>query len=334
MAAARAASAKSFSGAGKSAGPARIRLLYGNREAELQEARLRIVREVIPSDDDRRDNVVEIQPPANRPLALAQVQSQILAELGQQSLFGDLQRVVVVYQLQEFFSSAGASKAKEKAGAGTAAPKKASKKPSAADAVATFFDHVDGIVAVTGNTLLFVVVEDQAKMKLVNERSPMFAAVSERGRVDRFASKPYRFELTEALLNRSLPQAIEVVSAWRQDDGRQAAGAIFRALNEDIQCLVQAAIYDRERHKMEDDPAWKETLFPSSLRPSLLTIHEFRRGRYMQAVRMYPSMELLLDALRSLLEIQRALFPTGDELYVKDADYLIDLLLAKLLGTR
>jgi hypothetical protein len=49
--------------------PPRFYVLYGNREAEINEAKLEIARRLIPNEADRRENIVEIAPPATAPLS-------------------------------------------------------------------------------------------------------------------------------------------------------------------------------------------------------------------------------------------------------------------------
>jgi len=356
--------------------PARLALMYGNREAKINEAKLEFARTLIPNDEERRENVVEIAPSGNNPLTLRQALPQFVAELAQESLFGDTCRVVIVHQLQEFFAagraggggSAGAkrtaSRAKTASAPAKSAKASARKRASAstppadgsdgeeqpdgaeaggsgeaaggvkggsADPVATLFRGLDDLLKSTPNAALFVAIEDEAKNRRVNEASALFMGLSQRGAVRKFASKAHRFELTDAILSRSLPAAMQVIAEWRKDESR-AAASIFRVLSDDVSCLIQAAIYTRESAALRSDPTLEMLLFPGALRPNLLTLHDFRKRNYLNAIRNYPSMEPLLEAMRGLLEIQKALYPVGDELYIPEVDYLIDIWLARLLS--
>jgi len=318
--------------------PARLYLYYGNKEAEINEAKLALERELIPNDEERRENVVDILPPTNQPLTLKSAYPQIAAELGQESLFGDSCRIVVVNQLQDLFGAWGGRGRRTKtAKASKATKEKASKssktkvaKPDA-DPMEVFLQSLSSLLESTRNAVLFLAVEDDAKNRRVNDKSPLFQGLSALGQVRNFAAKSYRFELSDAVVARSLPDAMRVITTWRRED-RRAAIPVFRTLLDDVHLLIQAAILQRETPKITTDPAHGDLLFPPELRPNLQTIHEFRKRKYMSGVHSYPSIPDLLEALRGLLDIQKALYPTGDELYVPDVDYLIDVWLAKLLG--
>jgi hypothetical protein len=182
----------------------------------------------------------------------------------------------------------------------------------------------------TPNALILLAVEDDAKNRRVNDKSPLFQALSDLGAVRQFSAKSYRFELSDAIVARSLPMAMEVVTAWRREDSR-AAIPIFRTLLDDVRLLIQAFIHQRESRRITREADYATLLFPPDLRPNLQTIHDFRRRKYLSGIHAY-ALPPLLEALEGLLEIQKALYPTGDELYVPDVDYLTDVWLAKLLS--
>jgi hypothetical protein len=272
------------------------------------------------------------------------VYSDVVAELGQSSLFGETCRLVIVRQLQEFFHEGrgGAKGGRGRKGGGKKSAKSA-KSPGArrlsgragnhGGPVEAFLLSTGELLATTKNALILIAVEDDAKNRRVNDKGSFFEAVSKKGKatVLRFTSKAFRFELSDALLSRSLSGAVAALAAWRRED-RAAAPAIFRVLTEDLQGLIQALIYVRDRDRIEGDPVWRERLFPPELRPNLLTLHDFRRQKYLNATRNYPTFGPLLEALHGLVAIQRALYPTGDELYVPDVNYLIDVWVARLLS--
>lgn len=338
-----------------------LHLLYGNKEAEINEAKLELCRRLIPDPDSRRENVVEISPPTNYPLTCKSAFPQIAAELGQTSLFGDSCRVIVVNQLQELFGSWGGSRGKKAAApkapktskATAKTPAKTTRKKTAAggesgasgaessattkstatesEILQSFLDGLRNLLESTSNAIVFIAVEDDSKMRRVNDKSPLFEGLAALGTVRNFSAKSYRFELTDAIVSRSLPMAMQIVTTWRRED-RRAAVPIFRGLLDDVHLLIQASILQREGAAVAADPEYGDLLFPADLKPNLQTVHSFRRGKYLGGVMNYPSVPHLLEALRGLLEIQNALYPTGDELYVPDVDYLIDVWLAKLLG--
>lgn len=308
----------------------RMVLIYGNRESAINEAKLDLLRLWIPLDEERRENVAEILPPTNRSLVLQAAIPQLAAELGQQSLFGDSMRIVVVYQLHEFFSRPTGGRGKTAAKASAAKTAKTDKPEATPEFL---LDKINELVRDTGNAIVFIAVEDEAKFHLVNEKSPFFQAVLRHGVVRKFAAKSMRFELSDAIVARSLPEAMRIVTAWRLED-KQAAPAIFRTLLDDVHCLLQALILERQGEAINRDPAQLDLFFPPELKPHLPTLHDFRKRKYILGLRNYPDVRALLEALRGLLDIQKALYPTGEELYIPDVNYLTDIWLARLLGSR
>ena len=304
-------------------------IYHGNQEAEIYNAKLSLLKTLIPDSEERRQNTTEILPPHNRPLTLKDAYSSILTELGQQSLFGDARQVVVTYQLQELFKSWGGRTSRRST---KALKTKKGRSDPKQDRLESFLEALKERLETTQNAILFIAVEDDSKNRRVDEKGSFFRRLASLGEARKFASKAFRFELTDAVLARSVPRAMEVVKKWRAEDSR-AAGAIYRVLLDDVHCLIQAAIFQRESSKTSADPTYQRLLFPSDLKPNLLTLHEFRQKKYRNAVIHYTDMNHLMLALEGLLEIQRALFPKGDETYIPDVNYLIDIFIARFLAS-
>ena len=109
--------------------------------------------------------------------------------------------------------------------------------------------------------------------------------------------------------------------------GGNAPFRVVSTLNGILQPLLQARLQIEARGRGDAS----QNLFPKDMRPGLGSIPDFKRPKF-EALARSVDLDRLHRAIGELNDLQRAFFPTGDELVVPDAGEMAERLLIGLLA--
>jgi hypothetical protein len=290
-------------------------LLYGNDEVRISDARLALVQQHL-APEDRDANLSEIRPPGSHPLRLEKAFSSITGELGMLGLLPDVPRVLVVYDLSDFFD-----------GAGRKAPPP--RKEPKGDIVGAFAAFVEKVLPQTPNVGIFVCVEDEEKSRQVNESGPLYELIRRHGDTRAFRERPIARDFEDAFWKGDLHATLEVLQRWRERIGSDSGARLklYRSVYQAIDLLVQARCSQIARER--ELPA--EVQPPAAAWPSIAKMPDFRR-RQAHALAGRLSMADLQRAVAAMNRIQLQMYPTGEEPYVPDWERTMELALADLFG--
>jgi hypothetical protein len=301
--------------------PIAVHLVHGNDEARVNEARFALIRRHLPNGEEDGE-VVDLRGPGNQPLQLDRCAGQIIEELGTMSLVPDQKRIVVVWELMDFRSGKEGSLREEKA---KKSAKKAAKKGAATRDPATMLeDYIRESGGDSENALIFVFNEDDDR-KRVSKTSSAFQLVQRLGNVQEFSEKRVDWALEDALFARRADESIRLVREWEERGGN--AFRILTTLNGFVQLLLQARL---EMEAVREGRQARGAFAAEGLRPSLATVPDFKARKFRQMAGDM-SMEKLRECLGMLNQVQKAMFPTGEELVVPDAGELTEVLLIRLV---
>ncbi len=292
-----------------------IYLLHGDNEARINDGKLALISKHL-SPELRSHNYNEFSPTAPRwAVSLASILADLISELSMPSLLPDAKRVVVVYNLSELYQKA------RKRTNSTNDKKKNTSMQYLLDFLAGSFQHVP-------NVLILVAVEDQAKRRSLNKKSPLYALVKKNGIVQEMSDKPLAYRLTDALLTQNTSQCIKVFRQWFTSH-EKARQSIFRTVLNNIHLLLQAKILNVKQTALATDKQLKKTLFPKEFQGNILHQHAYRRKKFQDAASLYSTTQLTY-ALKYLVRLNTALYPVQQDRYVPDVQVMFELFFLRL----
>ncbi|MBN1516360.1 hypothetical protein JXA32_07305 [Candidatus Sumerlaeota bacterium] len=283
-----------------------VYLVHGEDEVRVRRQVNEIVNRNLPVEF-QAENLSEIEPPANRPLELASCGGELIAELGQLSMFEDAKRVVVVYNLYELY----------------AAGRDGKKNKDELTAEQRLIRYLDRDLAETPNVVIFVLFEEYGKRQ-IRTAGALYKFIKQKGHVITFkAEKNLSFVLSDAIMARNVDGAL---NCFREMVGsQQDIFRIFPHLIKHVRFLIQARL-------LQSNPEAAEHL-PDVKGVGVLREHPFVREKYAQGARRY-TMQELNRALQQLLEINKTLYPIGSDVYVPDIKLQIEMFLIELCGRK
>lgn len=290
-----------------------IHLIHGNDDEKVNAARYELTRGLLPGGEEDGE-VVDLRGPGNSPLTLDRCLGDIVQELGTVSLIPGMKRVVVVWDLGDFRSAREGS------------VREARKATAKVDPVARLRDYLTEILPSSDNTLVFIFNEDDDR-KQVAKSSALYQFVQECGTVREFSEKRIDWAFEDAVFGGRSTEAVRLLREWLDRSGSNTF-RVVTTLNGIVQLLVQARLEIDARQAGVNAAA----LITKDLRPSLATVPEFK-ARKVRSLAARLDEERLRRALRRLNDVQKAFFPTGEELVVHDATELAECLLVDLLAT-
>jgi hypothetical protein len=177
----------------------------------------------------------------------------------------------------------------------------------------------------TGHHVILLAFEDESSQREVDQRCPLYQAVQKVGLTRGFSDTKAFFRIEDAIVSRRPAECIQAVrDLWKPGKGDMAAyGAVVRCLR----YLLQANIA-RER-KLGQDAIALATFFPGDARLNLFTAHPNVRRKY-EARGLYRTADLL-KAYAGTLDVYRALRPRQGDIYVPDAQGLLEQTLLELM---
>ncbi|MFH0795191.1 MAG: hypothetical protein V2A74_14300, partial [bacterium] len=260
-----------------------------------------------------------------RSQSLRNLLPELVNECSTVSFFPGSRRVIVVENLSELFNprrSRSKRKAKSTGGEATAS------RPPAETAESAFARFVTRTLPETNAVLIFLAFEDEVRGKTVDEKSDLYALFRSEGTIHRFKENPILFRFTDALLARDSVGALDCFRAWYK--AGETANQIFAACLKTVRLLLQARIVQARGEAVGSETLDRE-YFPEDRSQNLFQVHEFVRKKHLKAARLFSTAELQ-KALEQLLELNRTMYPSGEDLYVADLQsqfeiFLIDFLL-------
>ncbi|HOR28876.1 MAG: hypothetical protein BWZ08_02340 [candidate division BRC1 bacterium ADurb.BinA292] len=293
-----------------------VYLFYGNQVDAVLRARDQVLDAVLPAEL-RAENLTEYFPSgAGDTVRFGELLDEIAGDMAMLSFIPEAPKCVVVTNPAELFSGAARGRAR-----------KTDKPDSAERALEHAVRWIERDLPQTGHTLMFIALEDEAAAREVNERSPLFQAISHNGVARRFSEKKAFFRIEEAILSRNANDLIQATrDLWKPGKGDQAVyGGVVRTLR----YLIQANVA-RER-KLADTPAELALLFPDEAQRNLFKANPSVTRKYLGRA-VYRTAHLL-EAYQGMLDVYRALRPRPDDLYVADAQGLMEQVLVRLLNS-
>lgn len=295
-------------------------LIYGNNETEVSNARFDLVNELL-TPEERDAGLTEVRGPGNQPLTLDRAMSEIMEELGTTSFISGSRRVVVVYDLKEFFSA-------KRGGRKKTAKKPATKKTASRTGV--FTDWLRDVLPATENIAIFVCTENDEKSRTVNMNSELMEFFRQHGKVIECREKPMNFEFEDLLLSQNGPAALITLRDWMRRTGNDSSGRlrIYTTVANVVELALQA------RADMEA----KEKGIPSSHTsvqgfPSIVKIPGWKAEK-VRRFASHLSPERLHRAITHLNKLQRIMYPSGDENYIPNWEDYLEMIVMELTLVR
>lgn len=298
-----------------------IYLIHGNNEAEVSNARYELVSSLL-TPEERDSGLTEITGPGNQPLTLNRAFSEIVGELGTSSFIAGSKRVVVVYDLKEFYGSSGGSKKPVK--------ETAAKKP-AASPVEPLIKWLTEVLPTTENIVVFVCQENDEKQKLVSPHAELYRFCKSKGVVVEKRDKPLQFEFENHLMSGNTVAAISLYRDWLKRSGGDggARSKMFSTLANFVELLLQARVL--HDGKAEGIPAAQIAV--QSGFPSLGSVPDWKAKKIEQYAARFP-LPVLRDLVAGVNRLQAIMYPTGDEDYVPNWEDYFETLIVMVTQAR
>ena len=285
-------------------------LLYGDDEAAINETKLKILKGLMPSEL-RAQNMTEFEPPGNRfTLSLKRVLPPLVAELSTRSMFGDVIRIAVVYNLDGFYKAeSGGGKGEE-------------------SFLGHFLDFLKNQFSASSNVLIFICTEKPDKGRWIDSRSPLLMYLKEAGTTRAFRSQ-LRQNFIDAVLARDTVRSIGEMRKWWERT--KSPSPIFSALLYAIELLLQAKLVTERRRYGLAEKDLKEKFLKRGMSVSIYREFPSRQQIIMECAAYY-SLKELVDAMEELLEVGVWVFPRQSDKYVPDIKLLIEKFLIEFTG--
>lgn len=300
-----------------------VYLIHGNNEAEVGNARFELVSGLL-TPEERDSGLTEITGPGNQPLTLNRAFSEIVGELGTSSFIAGSKRVVVVYDLKEFYNTPGGG------GAAKKGAKESTKKP-AASPVEPFLRWLTDVLPTTENVVVFVCQENDEKQRVVSPHAELYRFCKSKGVVVEKRDKPMQFEFDNHLLSGNMVAALTTFREWVRRSGGDggARSKMFSTLSGFVELLLQARALQEAR--TQGVPATQIAVQAGF--PSLGSVPDWKAKKIHQIAERTP-MDRLLELVRGVNRLQAIMYPTGDEDYVPNWEEAYELLIVQITQTR
>jgi len=269
--------------------------------------------------EERDSGLSEIRSAGNAAISLATHSGEIFSELGTTSFIAGARRVVVVYDLKDFYDP--------KPGRGKEPAKKA--KAPASDPFPYFADWMRNILPTTENVVIFVCNEADEKGRKLDENSPIAKLCGSLGTVIVKRDKPLQYEFEDAVLAGNARRALTLLAEWIDRGGSDptARGRIFSTLSNLTEVAMECRCHEEARR---NNIAIAQVSVPD-IYPSFAKVaaQGFKTKKYQNlAARL--SMEDLPDLAQTLAKLQASMWPTGEERVVRDWQTEAEMIVMRL----
>ena len=300
-----------------------VYFFYGNEEDKLNRARTELVDFFLPREE-REENYSEFSPPSHmKRLQLSSVMPQLLAELGTISFFPDSRRVVVVYNLDELYLR------KKKKTRGKSASGQKGKVPHEA----YFIKYLEDQLPQTNNVLILVNLEDYEENRRVGEKSNLVKAIAKLGHLEKYYSRPLKWDLEDAIREKNFNKTMEVMRSWFQKDPESASRGLFYTILKQIVLMLQAKVILKKKSAFSLDNELSSILFPPDITYNFQDQHSFLQKKLKTAQKRYSTADLT-RALQKLLEINTYLYPQTTDVFVPDFQIMMEQFLVEWMATK
>jgi hypothetical protein len=297
-----------------------VYLFYGSHADAILKARDSVLNATL-DPATRNENLTEYYPTAiSDTLKLADCFGEIAGDLATMSFMPDAAKVVVVTNPVELFGESRRAAAKKKPGKTSAGAK------SGGQPLDGICDWIERVLPETGHVLMLLAFEDESSAREVDTKGALILSVQKVGYAKGYAdSQKAFFRIEEAIAQKNLDPALNAVrDLWKPGKGDMS---VYNSVQRCLRYLLQANIA-RERKALRD-PTAQALYFPADPKANLFKAHEAVRKKYLNAP-IYRTPDLL-EAYRQLLDVYRAMRPRPDDLYVPDAQGLLEQMLVRLL---
>ena len=305
-----------------------VYLIHGSDPVEIQGERLRILDQLLPSDQ-RDENLTEFDPSGNRPLTLSALLPNLISELGTVSFFAGATRVAVVNDLSDFWTGTKPKKASKSKSASKAKAAKTKKK--SVEPLSRLIKYFETDFESTGNALIFTVFEDPDKRRAVDKRKKIVQWIKTNGHLISFESQPLVFQLGDAIVEQDLTKSLglfrQAYRKGRPDQAMSVHGAILRQ----VRFLLQAKV-ERAAERQHSPTVIAGEFLPANPKMNIARMHSFPQRKYRQAASRFNAKDLT-QAISDLYEANKHIIPTGSDPYVADAGYLMEQVLIRLCSS-
>ena len=283
-------------------------LIYGNQAEAVLRARDEVLAGLMDKDS-RDENLTEHYPTKGETIAMAGLLDEIAGDLATVSFIPGASKCIIVNNPAELFGATGARTGAKKGG-----------KRSGEEVIAAWIEKQ---LPQTGHHLMLLAIEDESASREVNERSPIYQAIQKIGFTRRFSDTKAFFRIEDALVARDASGLLRSTrDLWKSGKGDMSVyGAVVRSLR----YLIQSNIA-RERGLSANSGA---NLFPADPKRNLLRASPNVQRKYMNGG-VYRTGDLV-TAYEGLLNVYRALRPRPGDVYVPDAQGLLEETLLRLL---
>lgn len=303
-----------------------VYLIHGTDEVKVHKERARLTAEFVPAEH-RAENLTEIEPPTNRPLALRQIAADLMAELATPPFFPETRRVVVVEQLAELLGSPG-SDAEPDTGPGNRKNKK--KTANDSDPMKAFCHFLEHDLPQTNNILILSAIEEPDKRRRIRTNSPLYLAIKSLGRVIQFNQSPVIFRFLDAFSNRDLSGALRSLPELLTEE--EGVGSVYRMLIRQVRFLIQAKLLERSGGLKGEAEQFAEKYFPPEKGLNIMMEHPFASDKTRRAAGRWSLAEL--NTMLSRLEgLTKVIYPSSSDIYVPDAEVELEHFVLDACGT-
>lgn len=305
-----------------------VYLIYGTDSARIRQECTRLVGTLLPAEH-RAENLTEIEPPVNRPLALRQILADLTSELATPSFFPGIRRIVIVEQLADLLGGSATAEGGEEGS--SAGRRKSKKQPTGGDPISAFCRFLEHDLPQTDNILILTVVEEPEKRRRIRTTSSLFKAIQSLGRVLQFNEPQVIFQFLDAFATRDLAAALRFLPELLSDD--EGVPSIFRLLTRQVRFLIQAKLLERAGESKEKAEQFAQNYFPPEKGLNLMLEHPFTIQKARRAARRWTLAELnaLLPRLERLTKI---VYPSSTDVYVPDAEVELERFVMEACGIK
>ncbi|MCX7963613.1 MAG: hypothetical protein N2644_03890 [Candidatus Sumerlaea chitinivorans] len=296
---------------------AKFFFLCGDDEPAIEKFKSEIVSAHL-SPDNRDTNYLEIGAESSPP-RLSRVLGDLLAELSTTSFLPDVERVVVLYPVQDFYEA--------KRGSKSAAKGSEREKTTPSEVLANFIEQD---LPRLSSVLIIIAPEDYERFKRVATSNPVVALAQRMGAFHQFREQGVQFAFFDALLARRADEALRLWREWLSRTGNSPKPYV--ALANQLRLLIQAKTATSgilEKRNVTRDRYIEEFLPKDAERNVFALRPEWRRDKYLRAAGNFSLVELL-DAYERLEPLQKYAIPLASDPVVPDRALLAEIWIMEL----
>jgi len=265
------------------------------------------------SPENRDTNYQEIGAESTPP-RLSRVLGDLLAELSTTSFLPDVERVVVLYPVQDFYEAKRGSKNTSK--------RAEHDKTTPSDVLAHFIEQD---LPRLSSVLIIIAPEDYERFKRVATSNPVVALAQRLGASHQFREQGVQFAFFDALFARHADEALRLWREWLSRTGNSPKPYV--ALANQLRLLIQAKTVTSgilEKRNITRNQYIEEFLPKEPERNVFALRPEWRRDKFLRSAANFSLVELL-EAYERLEPLQKYAIPLNSDPVVPDRALLAEI---------